>query len=107
MHYWSIYPIRHELIEGSECSKLLTVGGSKGVPMPKPTRYNEKAYVFVDYLSDAAEPLIVQMTEDNTLEELAVQIETYLTDSDTRCVWLSKALASQLYKLLVLATEEI
>ncbi len=106
MHYWSIYPIRHELIQGSECFKMMTIGGSTGTPMPTPRIFGEKAYVFTDYVKDAAEPLIVELTEDNSLLEIAGQIEAWLTDSDTRCVWLDKGLASQLDRLLT-PVEEI
>lgn len=106
MHYWSIYPIRHELIEGSECARMMIQGGSTGTPMPTPRVFDEKAYVFTDYIKDAAEPLIVELTYTeegepiNSLPEIAAQIEVWLTDSDTRCVWISKGLASQLDRLL-------
>ena len=97
---WTIQRIPAEVVEGSEQAKLLK-------RFPTPTIFMEKAYVFVSSLTDAAEPLTVELTEDNTLAEIAGQIEAYLDDNDERSVWLSQGLAGQLYKLLVKPTEEI
>ena len=91
---WSIYRIPETVLEGSEQDRLLQ-------RFPTPTIFMEKAYVFVSSLTDAAEPLTVELTEDNTLAEIAGQIEAYLDGNDKRCVWLNQGLASQLYKLLV------
>jgi hypothetical protein len=95
---WTIMRIPEQIAEGSEQERLLQ-------RFPTPTVFLEKAYVFCSSLEDAAEPMTVELTEDNSLEEIAVQIETYLDDNNTRCVWLKKGLASQLYKILVSPTE--
>ena len=111
---WTIMRIPEEVAEGSEQERLLQ-------RFPTPTVFLEKAYVFCSSLEDAAEPMTVELPslesdEDETAEQaaakqltalqaMAVQIETYLDDNNTRCVWLKKGLASQLYKLLVLPTE--
>lgn len=95
---WSIYRIPETVLEGSEQDRLLQ-------RFPTPTIFMEKAYVFVSSLTDAAEPLTVELTEDNTLAEIAGQIEAYLDGNDERCVWLSQGLASQLYEMLVPAEE--
>ena len=95
---WSIYRIPETVLEGSEQDRLLQ-------RFPTPTIFMEKAYVFVSSLTDAAEPLTVELTEDNTLAEIAGQIEAYLDGNDERCVWISQGLASQLHELLVQSTE--
>jgi len=46
--------IPSEVLEGSEQHELLTVGGTHKVPFPTPTIFMGKAYVFCDYLPDAA-----------------------------------------------------
>ena len=92
---WSIYRIPETVLEGSEQEQLLQ-------RFPTPTIFMKKAYVFVSSLTDAAEPLTVELTEENTLAEVAGQIEAYLDGNDKRCIWLSQSLASQLYKLLVI-----
>ena len=121
MKYWTIMRIPSEVLEGSEQHELLTVGGTHKVPFPTPTEFMGKAYVFCDYLPDAAEALIIKdividLPEDSTpvqaemikqLMLIAGKIEAYLDKNDTRCVWLSQGLAGQLYKLLVKPTEEI
>ena len=121
MSYWTIMRIPSEVLEGSEQHELMTVGGTHKVPFPTPTVFMGKAYVFCDYLPDAAEPLLIKdividLPEDSTpvqaemikqLMLIAGKIEDYLDKNDTRCVWLSQGLAGQLYKLLVKPTEEI
>lgn len=97
---WSIYRIQDTLNPDSECAELLQ-------RFPTPTIFNEKAYVFVSSLEDAAEPLRVELTEDNTLEQIAVEIEAYLKGNDNRCILLDQGLATQLYKLLVKPMEDI
>lgn len=117
MNYWTIMRIPSEVLEGSEQHELLTVGGTHKVPFPTPTIFMGKAYVFCDYLPDAAEALLIKdividLPEDSTaaqveaerikqLKAKAAQIEAYLDNNDTRCVWLSQGLAGALYKLLV------
>ena len=107
MKYWTIMRIPSEVLEGSEQHELLTVGGTHKVPFPTPTIFMEKAYVFCDYLPDAAEALIVEQKFNDdgeammSLMDIAGEIEAYLDKNDTRCVWLSQGLAGQLYKLLV------
>jgi len=115
MKYWTIMRIPSEVLEGSEQHELLTVGGTDKKPFPSPTIFMGKAYVFCDYLPDAAEALLIKdividLPEDSTpvqaemikqLMMIAGKIEAYLDKNDTRCVWLSQGLAGQLYKLLV------
>lgn len=96
---WSIYRMPETVLEGSEQYKLLQ-------RFPTPTIFMEKAYVFVSSLTDAIEPLTVELTEDNTLAEIAGQIEAYLDGNDERCIFLSQSLSSQLYKLLVIPNNE-
>jgi len=113
MHYWSMYRKQDVLNPDSECAELLTVGGVYKVPMPNPREVlgsTGSALLFTDYLPNAAEPLIVELTEDNSLAEIAAQIEAaeiaaqieaYLDNNDTRCIWLTKGLASQLYESII------
>ncbi len=116
MNYWTIMRIPSEVLEGSEKHELLTVGGTHKVPFPTPTEFMGKAYVFCDYLPEAAWALLVEfdavIPEDATPEEvkaltdaelmlIATQINDYLDGNDERCVWLSQGLAGQLYRLLV------
>ena len=82
------------IVEGSEQHTLLTKGGTHKIPFPTPREFQEKAYVFCDYLSDAVEPLKVERIDNNTV----AQIEAYLHGNDDRCVWLmdGPGLATQL-----------
>lgn len=97
---WSIYRIQDTLNTDSECAELLQ-------RFPTPTIFNEKAYVFVSSIDEPVESLTVELTEDNTLEQIAVEIEAYLKGNDVRCVLLSSGLATQLYKLLVPPVEDV
>jgi hypothetical protein len=112
MNYWTIMRIPSEVLEGSEQHELLTVGGTHKVPFPTPRVFQEKAYVFCDYLPDAAEPLTVELTFDaegkpiKTVADIAAQIDAYLKGNDKRCVWLSQDLASQIDKLFPPTEEE-
>ena len=113
MNYWTIMRIPSEVLEGSEQHELLTVGGTHKVPFPTPTIFMGKAYVFCDYLPDAAEALTVEQKFNDdgeammSLMDIAGEISKYLDKNDTRCVWLSQGLAGQLYKLLVKPDQDI
>lgn len=100
LHYWAIYRIPEVLDEESECAKLLSRHAT-------PRVFMGKAYVFVESLVAPSDPLIVQLTDENSLPQIAAEIEAWLDDNNNRCVVLSKSLASQLHKLLTPSQEEI
>jgi len=98
-NYWTLMRIPETLIEGSEQWKLLQ-------EFPTPATFEDKAYVFVTHLEDAAEPMVLEVEEEQTSEELYEIIHTYLFENNDRSVWLTKSEATKLHLDLTPPPEE-
>ena len=91
MHYWSIYEIPTELIEGSEVDRLLKV-----FPQARQAGGN---YIFVDTLNDAESPIVFEsVPEDSPYTDVQLLASLLLSDDRSKAIHLSKAMCVKLDK---------